>query len=88
MVEKDRVTVVRELTKACGTGCEFSNCKDITGQKFNQLTAVRNTGKKTAHGAHIWVFKCDCGKLVEKNKGSVVHGGTGKCSYACKGGVS
>lgn len=35
---------------------------DITGQKFNHLTAVRPAGKQGSNGSLRWLFKCDCGK--------------------------
>lgn len=41
--------------------------KDITGQKFNMLTAVRCVGvKKNGEGRSeaIWEWKCDCGNIV------------------------
>jgi len=35
---------------------------DYTGQKFNRLTAVRNTGNKTNSRSYLWEFSCDCGR--------------------------
>jgi len=51
---------------------------DITGKKYNKLTAVRfsNTGND---GHHLWLFKCDCGKERIIRKGHVVHGNTKSC---------
>jgi hypothetical protein len=34
--------------------------RDITGQKFGRLTAIRCTGKNE-RGQHTWLFQCDCG---------------------------
>lgn len=39
--------------------------RDITGQKFGQLTAVRPTGRTCKFGSRIWEFKCYCGKRKE-----------------------
>lgn len=36
--------------------------KDITGQKFGRLTAIRRAGKQGNH--LLWEFRCDCGKTV------------------------
>ena len=36
---------------------------DITGQKFNRLTAVGQIWSDQ-HGKRQWVFRCDCGKEV------------------------
>lgn len=35
---------------------------DITGQKFNSLTAIEIVGKNK-HGSYLWLCKCDCGNL-------------------------
>lgn len=44
----------------------MENIKDITGQKFGRLTAIRYTGKRTKCGHNaIWTCLCDCGKTVE-----------------------
>lgn len=37
--------------------------KDLTGKKFNRLTAIRYVGKDNG-GRALWLFKCDCG--IEK----------------------
>lgn len=34
--------------------------KDLTGQKFNRLTAIKRVGKDNG-GRSLWLFKCDCG---------------------------
>ena len=36
---------------------------DITGQKFNRLTAIKRTGEKDKNG-WVWHCKCDCGNDV------------------------
>lgn len=33
---------------------------DITGKKFNKLTAIKFAYKK--NGRHYWLFRCECGK--------------------------
>lgn len=38
--------------------------KDYTGQKFNMLTAVKFTRRKD--NLTYWLFRCDCGKEVER----------------------
>lgn len=35
--------------------------QDLTGLKFNRLTAIKNLGKNKRN-VIIWLFKCDCGK--------------------------
>lgn len=41
------------------------NYKDITGQKFNHLTAIRPI-ERNDHGEMIWEFRCDCGNVVNR----------------------
>jgi hypothetical protein len=47
--------------------------KDITGQKFNRLTAVRYLGNNR------WEFLCDCGKLHGSLMHHVMSGATKSC---------
>ena len=50
---------------------------DLTGQKFNYLTAIErmpNQGGKT-----FWKFKCDCGNEKVIQTGHVTHGSTKSC---------
>ena len=50
------------------------NFKDITGQKYGYLTAIKNVGcdftfnKKQNRkiGRAVWLFRCDCGKKIKK----------------------
>ena len=35
--------------------------QDLSGQRFNRLLAVRNTGKVNKGGNYLWYCKCDCG---------------------------
>jgi hypothetical protein len=51
---------------------------DYTGQRFNMLTAVRNTGEKLCRG-FLWEWKCDCGNLHVSLPGHVVSGSTKSC---------
>lgn len=47
--------------------------KDITGQKFGRLTAVKYLGKSR------WLCKCDCGNLTEVARGHLKTGHTKSC---------
>ena len=46
--------------------------KDITGNKYNYLTAIKKVG------CDKWLFKCDCGREVIASKKRVIKG-TKKC---------
>lgn len=39
-------------------------CKDLTGQRFGKLTALRKTGNNQ-YGCPMWLFQCECGKRKE-----------------------
>ena len=62
---------------------------DITGQKFNMLTAIKFSHKKIyLYGqkqvmVHYWVFLCDCGKTITTTKGHVMNGHTKACGCLC-----
>lgn len=54
--------------------------KDITGQKFGMLTALK-LSDRAGNGKSkqtYWLFKCDCGKEKEIAYGSVVNKSTAK----------
>lgn len=60
---------------------------DISGQKFNYLTAIRfierrRTNMNGGSGVginHFWEFKCDCGNIKVMNKNSVTRGSVKSC---------
>lgn len=52
--------------------------KDITGQKFGRLIAIKylhnsNTGKA------VWLCKCECGNVIEAISGNLCSGKTNSC---------
>lgn len=51
---------------------------DITGQKFNRLTAVRFS-HKGKWGKQHWLYACECGKVKVTTKGDVTRGKTRSC---------
>jgi hypothetical protein len=56
--------------------------KDITGQKFGRLTAIKFLEirrKPSGGGWHIWEFQCDCGKSVPVGIENVRSGHTQSC---------
>lgn len=52
--------------------------RDITGQKFNSLTAIKPVGKDKS-GNILWLFKCDCGKEKIARMCGVTTGNTKSC---------
>lgn len=56
--------------------------KDITGKKFNLLTAIRFAYSKRQPCGHLrqyWLFKCDCGKEKIIDKINVTSGQQKSC---------
>ena len=51
----------------------MSRNPDITGQKFNKLTAIKVIEKST------WLFQCDCGNFIERKSIVVRNGNTKSC---------
>ena len=51
-------------------GCLFEkhitelNKQDITGQKYDRLTALRPTEERDSSGSIIWECQCECGNMV------------------------
>ena len=52
-------------------------CKDIKGQKFGRLTAIKCLGSK-GHDRR-WLCKCDCGKVIETSQYRLIIGKTKSC---------
>lgn len=51
--------------------------KDITGQRFGRLVAIRPNGKQ---GNNIkWLCRCDCGNEITTNVSSLTRGKTKSC---------
>lgn len=46
--------------------------KDITGQQFSDLIAIKHSHKKG--NKHYWLFRCKCGKEAIKRKDQVLNG--------------
>lgn len=47
----------------------FTKFKDITGQRFGKLLAIKPVGKSGR--AVRWLLKCDCGNEIEKKIGNI-----------------
>lgn len=54
-----------------------TNIINITGQKFNKLTAINYVGNES------WLFKCDCNETVIKKSADVKRGKIKACSRKC-----
>jgi len=58
-------------------GSNMANRKDITGNKYNRLTALEfsHKGKKV----NYWKCMCDCGKTTTVHINALTSGGTKSC---------
>lgn len=61
----------------------MAKAKDITGQKFNMLTALYPVGV-SKNGTWIWMCKCDCGNEKQINSRNLHSGGTRSCGCLAK----
>jgi hypothetical protein len=65
-------------TKSCGCLRSESRIKDITGQRFGRLKAIKRTGKKK-NNSQVWECKCDCGNICEVSSGALKSQKTNSC---------
>lgn len=66
---------------SCGCMKGKAGIKDISGEKFNRLTAIESTGTKTS-GGYIWKCLCDCGNYTEVPIGALGYGSVQSCGCA------
>lgn len=69
---------------SCGCNQYQGNPVDITGQKFNRLTAISHSGNKNKHNGLLWNFVCDCGNTIEQEAYPVTSGTTKSCGCYAK----
>lgn len=80
--------LIRGESKSCGclakelSGVRNSKSKDITGLKFNKLTAIRFS--RQVGYKYFWVFKCDCGVEKEMRKAAVTNSRSLSCGCLMK----
>ena len=68
-------------TKSCGCLREITTNtqrKDITGQVFGRLTAIRPTELRDRKEV-VWEFRCECGNTVYRAQNLVSKGGCSSC---------
>lgn len=60
----------------------MSAIRDLTGQRFGKLVAIRPTGRSNKWKSELWECKCDCGNTTEVASAELVKGKTQSCG--CK----
>lgn len=53
--------------------------KDITGNTYGRLTAIKYTGNNDSHGNRIWELQCSCGKKHSTTVAALNSGNTKSC---------
>ena len=61
--------------------CGCLNVRDLTGQRFGKLTAIRSTEKRI-NGNIVWECVCDCATRTEVTTTSLTIGHTKSCGCA------
>lgn len=74
-VEVQSNDLMRGNKKSCGC---LKEIKDLTGQKFGKLTAIRPTEERK-FGSVVWECKCDCGNTVFVPRASLISGNSKSC---------
>ena len=60
---------------------------DITGQKFNKLTAIERL-ENGSGGVPIWLCKCDCGNFTRVRGSNLKNGSVKSCGCMLKNGTT
>lgn len=53
--------------------------KDVTGQRFGRLVALKRTGRQMKSGGYYWSCRCDCGNEPEIHVSKLTAGVTRSC---------
>jgi hypothetical protein len=75
-VRMSRLIGTDKITKSCGC----ATMKNLAGQVFGELTALRTVGQ-TKSGNYLWSCLCSCGKQVEVISSSLVQHHTKSCGH-------
>jgi hypothetical protein len=60
-IERPVANIVNGYTSSCGCG----RTNELTGKKFGRLLAIERRGHNK-HGVILWLWRCDCGKEIER----------------------
>lgn len=76
---------LRRLTvKSCGCMKKGRGIRDLSGQSFGRLTAVRPTDKREASSV-VWFCKCNCGGTKEVSSHNLLSHRVKSCGCMKKG---
>ncbi len=57
--------------------------KDMTGQRFGKLVAIKLASRRREHTR--WLFQCDCGNTKEISRNNVMQNLTKSCGCLRRG---
>ena len=64
--------------QSCGCLRNIKRIKDITGQKFGKLTAIRRLEEKSGT-SFLWLCRCECGNEIKVSVGNLTSGQVQSC---------
>ena len=71
-------------TRSCGCLAKIKPIKDITGQRFGHLVAVKLSHMADNFDGAVWECRCDCGRSTSVTNGSLASGNTQSCGCLSK----
>ncbi len=70
--------ISKGIIQSCGCVRTEKKIKDLTGQRFGKLTAIRRLDKKRG-SSYLWLCQCDCGNYTETSANALLMGNTTSC---------
>ena len=67
--------------QSCGCLRNIKRIKDISGQKYGKLTAIRRLDEKSGT-SFLWLCRCDCGNEIKVSVGNLTSGQVISCGCA------
>jgi hypothetical protein len=64
--------------QSCGCSRKNQLAKDLTGQRFGRLTAIRRLDRKKG-SCYLWLCRCDCGQEIVVRGQLLRKGSTRSC---------
>jgi hypothetical protein len=59
--------------------------RDLTGQTFGLLTALRPTAERRGDGVVVWLCRCACGRQARATSADLLRGGKRSCGCLPRG---
>ena len=73
--------IIGGKVQSCGCQRGEKKIKDLTGQRFDRLVAIKRLDKKRG-SSYLWLCMCDWGNYIETSANALLMGNTGSCG--CK----